>query len=119
VSAGNDLARLEAIVDACGVAQRIEALLPVGVRARQLSVRTLLIGMLAALADGRPAHLVRVHRALIGLSEAEQWRLGVIVAFKSAPTSSPTARSSAPSHWSWQRLPRRNPTASPPGCSLR
>ena len=35
----------EAIIDASGVAPRIEAILPIGVRARQLSVRTLLAGM--------------------------------------------------------------------------
>jgi hypothetical protein len=34
------LARLEALVDASGVAPRLEALLPLGVRGRQLSVRT-------------------------------------------------------------------------------
>ena len=34
-------------------------LLPIGVRARQLLVRTLLLGMLLVLADRRPAHLTR------------------------------------------------------------
>jgi hypothetical protein len=37
---------LEEITDRSGVAPRIEALLPIGVRARQLQVRTLLLGML-------------------------------------------------------------------------
>ena len=46
-----------------GVAPRIKALLPIGVRTRQLLVRTLLLGMLVVLADHRPAHLSRVHRA--------------------------------------------------------
>ena len=38
------LAALEEVIDASGVAPRIEAMLPAGVRARQLSVRTLLAG---------------------------------------------------------------------------
>jgi hypothetical protein len=79
------LERLEAIVDRSGAAERLEAMLPVGVRPRQLSVRTLLVGMLAVAADGRPAHLTRVHEALIGLPEAEQRRLGVIAAWKAGP----------------------------------
>lgn len=76
------LARLERIVDRAGVAERIEALLPVGVRPRQLSVRTLLVGMLLAASDGRPAHLRRVHRALTFLPEADKLRLGVIADWK-------------------------------------
>ena len=40
------LPALEEIVDRSGIAPRIERLLPVGVRARQLLVRTLLLGML-------------------------------------------------------------------------
>jgi hypothetical protein len=72
------LARLEELIDAAGVCEAIEARLPVGVRARQLQVRTLLLGMLLAAIDGRPAQLTRVHRALIALSEAEQRRLGVL-----------------------------------------
>ena len=39
------LAAFEEIIDASGVAPRIEAMLPAGVRARQLRVRTLLAGM--------------------------------------------------------------------------
>jgi hypothetical protein len=35
------LAAFEAVIDASGVAQQIEALLPAGVRRRQLTVRTL------------------------------------------------------------------------------
>ena len=38
------LAAFEEVIDASGVAPRIEAMLPVGVRARQLKVRTLLAG---------------------------------------------------------------------------
>ena len=79
------LDRLEAIVDASGIAARVEALLPVGVRPRQLSVRTLLVGMLLVACEGRPAHLSRVHEALLALPEAEKRRLGVIAEWKSGP----------------------------------
>ena len=79
------LAALEDVIDASGVAPRIEALLPSGARARQLAVRTLLLGMMLALADGRPAHLTRVHRALTGLPEGEQRRLGVLADWKNGP----------------------------------
>ena len=63
------LAVLEEIIDASGVAPRIEAVLPIGVRPRQLSVRALLAGMCLTQADGRPAHLTRVHQALTALPE--------------------------------------------------
>jgi len=53
------LAAVEEIIDASGVAPQIEALLPTGVRPRQLTVRTLLAGMCLAHADHRPAHLIR------------------------------------------------------------
>lgn len=76
------LARFEEILDASRVPARIEALLPVGVRPRQLSVRSLLIGMLIALGDHRPAHLRRVHETLIARSEQEQRRLGVLTDWK-------------------------------------
>jgi hypothetical protein len=76
---------LEEIIDQAGVAPRIEAMLPIGVRARQLTARTLLAGMCLALADGRPAHLTRVHQALTALSEDDQRRLGVITDWKHGP----------------------------------
>ena len=79
------LAAAEGAVDASGAAPQIEALLAAGVRARQLSVRTLLAGMCLALADGRPAHLTRVHRALVSLPEGEQRRLGVLADWKHGP----------------------------------
>ena len=79
------LAALEAIVDACGAAPAIEALLPAGVRHRQLTVRTLLTGMLLVLDDDRPAQLTRVRAALIALPEADQIRLGVIAEWKTGP----------------------------------
>ena len=79
------LAVLEQVIDASGIAPRIEAMLPIGVRARQLLVRTLLLGMLVVLADHRPAHLTRVHRALVTLAEGDQARLGVIADWKRGP----------------------------------
>jgi hypothetical protein len=79
------LAAFEEIIDASGVAPRIEAMLPIGVRARQLTARTLLAGMCLALADGRPAHLTRVHRALTSLPASDQLRLGVIAQWKHGP----------------------------------
>ena len=79
------LARLEAIIDGSGVAPRIEMLLPAGVRPRQLRVRTLLLGMLLTLADHRPAHLTRQHKALTALSAQDQARLGVIAEWKTGP----------------------------------
>ena len=79
------LAVSEAIIDASGVAPRIEALLPAGVRPRQLSVRTLLAGMCLTQAGHRPAHLTRVHQALTSLPEDEQRRLGVTADWKHGP----------------------------------
>jgi hypothetical protein len=79
------LAVWEQIIDASGVAPRIEAMLPIGVRARQLKARTLLAGMCLAQADHRPAHLTRVHQALTGLSDDDQRRLGVVADWKHGP----------------------------------
>ncbi len=75
----------EAVVDASGVAERLEAALPVGVRPRQLSVRTLVLGIVVALGDGRPAHLTRVHAALVSLAPSDRRRLGVVVEWKCGP----------------------------------
>jgi len=74
--------RLEVLLDDHRVKEAIEAIerrLPKGVRPRQLKVRTLLFGMLLAGADHRPAHLSRVHRALLGLGPKDRLRLGVLV----------------------------------------
>jgi hypothetical protein len=60
----NSLSRLEAVLDEEVLAREIavlEASLPVGVRPRQLRIRTFLLGVACCLYDGRPAHLVRVH----------------------------------------------------------
>ncbi len=80
-----DLARLEALLDDTDVATEIahiEQSLPVGVRPRQLSVRTLLLGVLLTQAEGRPAHLTRVHDALCSLPVPDRRRLGVSVDWK-------------------------------------
>jgi hypothetical protein len=45
-------------------------------------VRTLLLGVLLVAADGRPLHLRRIHRALVGLPKEDQRRLGVIAIWK-------------------------------------
>jgi hypothetical protein len=79
------LAAFEAVIDASGVAPRIEAMLPAGVRRRQLTVRTLLAGMCLTQADGRPAHLTRVHQALVSLPGDDQRRLGVLADWKHGP----------------------------------
>jgi hypothetical protein len=76
---------LEGVVDASGIAPQVEALLPSGTRPRQLSARTLLLGMMLAAADGRPAHLTRVHQALAALPGGEQRRLGVTADWKDGP----------------------------------
>jgi hypothetical protein len=69
-------------VSVARVITRIETLLPIGVRQRQLSVRTLWLGILLCIADDRPAHLIRVHQALLALGDADRWRLGVYMRYK-------------------------------------
>ena len=54
-------------------------MLPIGVRSRQLSVRTLFVGLLLAVADDRAAHLSRAHGALVALARSDRRRLGVVV----------------------------------------
>jgi hypothetical protein len=82
---GIPLAAIEDIIDVSGTAPLIEGLLPRPARRRQLSARTLLTGMHLALADGRPAHLTRVHAALTGLPRHDQKRLGVIDDWEDGP----------------------------------
>ncbi len=79
------LAVLEDIIDASGVAPATEALLPAGVRHRQLKVRTLILGMQLTLADDRPAHLTRLHQALVALPGPDRVRLGVLEEWKTGP----------------------------------
>jgi hypothetical protein len=80
-----DLARIEAVVDRSGIAPVLEVLLPVGVRPRQLCVRTLLVGMAMCQAEGRPAHLRRVHRCLLSLPDPDRRRLGVDADWRNGP----------------------------------
>jgi hypothetical protein len=76
---------LETIIEASGIAPRIEALLPAGVRHRQLKASTLVLGMMLTQADRRPAHLTEVHAALTALPAADQVRLGVTQEWKNGP----------------------------------
>lgn len=69
-------------MDTAGVTERIEAALPVGVRRRQLAIRTLLVGIVLTQHDHRPAHLSRIHQALTSLPETDQRRLGVVCDWK-------------------------------------
>jgi len=79
------LARLETILEVSGVGPSIELRLASGGRPRQLSTTTLFLGMLLCQADGRPAHLTRVHQALVALPETDRRRLGIEVDWKSGP----------------------------------
>jgi hypothetical protein len=79
------LAAIEDIIDASGAAPAIEAMLPASVRGRQLTARTLLTGMLLALAGRRPAFLTEVHAALLALPEPDQARLGVTADWNTGP----------------------------------
>ena len=72
------LAELEAIVDTSGIAEPIEERMPSGGRPRQLPVHTLIVGILLAIADDRPAHLTRVHQALVSLPDNDRRRLGIV-----------------------------------------
>ena len=100
------LCLLEEIVDCSGTAPRIEAMLPIGVRARQLLVRTLLLGMLIVLADHRPAHLTRIHQALTTLPEDDQRRLGVTADWKHGPHRLTYRQAEYTLAWSPARLDR-------------
>lgn len=82
------MARAEALLDAPALAEeiaRIAAALPIGVRARQCPVRTFVLGMLLTQTDHRPAHLSRVHEALVSLSRDDRRRLGVDVDWHGVP----------------------------------
>ena len=80
-----ELERVEAIIDACAITNRIELLLPAGVRPRQLKARTLMIGMTLTILDGRDALLSNVHKTLLALPIDDQRGLGVIAAWKHGP----------------------------------
>lgn len=77
MSARTRLFDLEAILDASGVPATLAEQMPSGGRPRQLSPRTVLLGVALALSDGRPAQLTQAHKALISLRVADQLRLGI------------------------------------------
>jgi hypothetical protein len=79
------LAGIEQVIAGSGAGEAIEALLPAAARHRQLTAGTLLAGQMLALADGRPAHLTRVLKALTSLPGEDQKRLGVIEDWKTGP----------------------------------
>ncbi|MGH9294505.1 MAG: hypothetical protein ACRD0B_04160 [Acidimicrobiales bacterium] len=54
----------------------LDSFLPTGGRHRQLSTKPVLLGVMAALDDGRPAQLAAGHRALVALPVSDQLRLG-------------------------------------------
>ena len=73
------LARVEAVLDASGVPDRLEALMPTAGPSRQLPVRTVLCGVVLAIARTKVAHLASVHRLLSDLPLPDQLRLRVAV----------------------------------------
>lgn len=50
-------AAIEAVLERSGAAELLGAEMPTGGRPRQLSAKTVLLGMLFAIDGGRPAHL--------------------------------------------------------------
>ena len=79
------LERVERILDASATAAGIEARLPVGVRPRQLTARTLLVGMTLTMLQGRAALLRNLHTTLLALPAEDQRRLGVIADWSDGP----------------------------------
>jgi hypothetical protein len=71
---------LESVLDASGVCELLEDTMPTGGRRRQLSVKSVLAGVLYAIDAGRPAQLEAVWRTLCSLPFDEQLDLGVVVA---------------------------------------
>ena len=85
VVAAFPLRAIEEVVDASGAASAVEARIAGGGRPRQLSARTLLVGICLALCDHRPAHLTRIHEALVSLSDDDRLRLGVVATWRCGP----------------------------------
>ena len=85
MGAASPLRLIEEVIDASGAAAALEARIAGGGRPRQLKVRTLLVGICLALSDHRPAHLTRIHEALVKLSDDDRHRLGVVVTWRGGP----------------------------------
>ena len=77
VFAKAEVRRIEQLVDDSGIVGVLEPLLPVGGRARDLSLRTLLIGIGLAAAGNATLYLKRVHEVLLALPAPTRRRLGV------------------------------------------
>lgn len=69
---------VEACIDASGVAELLEGLLPRGGRPREISVRTFLVGMLLAVRAGMAPHIEKARWVLSELPAPTRRRLGVI-----------------------------------------
>ena len=77
--------------------------MPKGGRPRQLSSRTVLLGVMLALDAGRPAQLKAAWRALSQLSLVDKGNLGVVAAGPSGGTGPPIANMRTPSGRSSKR----------------
>jgi hypothetical protein len=113
------LTRLEDIIDASGAAPRIEALPPIGVRHRQLRVRTLLLGMVLTLADRRPAYLTEVRAALIALPGPDQARLGVTEYWRNGPHQLTYRQAGRTFNLMVHALAKEHPDGAPSGVPAR
>ena len=111
------LERIEAVLDAPQLASEIaglEARLAIGVRPRQCSARTLLIGMHLCLGSGhQSAQLTAVHAALCGLEPAEKERLGVVVTWKSGPHTLTYRQVTYTTERLWAALQKDRPDGAP------
>lgn len=72
-----DVRRAEELVDRSGVVEVFEPLLPTGGRPRDLSLRTLLVGIALTAAANGPLYVNRLHQVLLALHPRTQARLGV------------------------------------------
>ncbi len=73
------MAAYEAILSDSGVAGMFDEAMPTGGRPRQLPARTVILGVMLAFEQGRPAQLSAAHRALSALPFADQVVLGFAV----------------------------------------
>ena len=78
-------------MDASGVPEMLDEAMPRGGRPRQLGARTVLLGVMVALNEGRPAQLEAAWRALSNLAVPDQLSLGFATS-KDGATHSATYR---------------------------